>query len=155
LAKDSKLKLTPLIETGADAMVVPVERVKFLADPAQLMVDYQPGNERRVIAGRLQGKLPSAFPQRKDAPGHLAETKGEGEIILVTDTDMLTNRLWVQIQNFYGQKVTNAFANNGDFFLNAVDFLAGSSDLMSVRGRAISQRPFTRVEEMKRVAEES
>jgi len=61
--------------------------------------------------------------------------------------------LWVQVQQFLGQKLMNAFANNGDFFINAVDNLAGSSDLISVRGRATSQRPFTTVDEMKRAAE--
>jgi len=49
----------------------------------------------------------------------------------------------------------NAFANNGDFFINSVDNLAGSSDLISIRGRATSQRPFTVVEDMKRSAEEN
>jgi len=63
--------------------------------------------------------------------------------------------LWVQIQPFFGQKVMNAFANNGDFFINSVDNLTGSSDLISIRGRATSQRPFTTVEEMRRAAEES
>jgi ABC-type uncharacterized transport system involved in gliding motility auxiliary subunit len=51
--------------------------------------------------------------------------------------------------------VLNPFANNGDLFINAIDYLAGSPDLISIRGRAISQRPFTRVEDMRTVAEES
>jgi len=63
--------------------------------------------------------------------------------------------LWVQIQPFFGQKLMNAFANNGDFFINSVDNLTGSSDLISIRGRATSQRPFTTVEDMRRAAEES
>ena len=68
---------------------------------------------------------------------------------------MLTNRLWVQVQAILGQQIQNAFANNGDFIVNAVDNLGGSSDLISIRGRATSQRPFTTVEEMRRAAEES
>ncbi len=154
LAKGSKNKLVPLIQTSTDAMTVPSERVKFLPDPSQLLNGYQPSHESYVIAGRLEGKFTTAFPERKDA-GHLAAAKDSGEIILVADTDMLTDRLWVQIQPFFGQKLMNAFANNGDFFINAVDNLAGSSDLISIRGRATSQRPFTRVEDMKRAAEEN
>ena len=38
--------------------------------------------------------------------------------------------------------------------LNAVDNLAGSSDLISIRGRATSQRPFTTVEALKRAADD-
>ncbi|HEY8011888.1 MAG TPA: Gldg family protein [Rudaea sp.] len=155
LAKDSKNKLTPLIQTSADAMSVPSERVKFLPDPSQLLVDYKPdGSQPFVVAGRLEGKFTSAFPERNE-PGHLAEAKDNAEIILVADTDILSNRLWVQVQPFFGQQVMNAFANNGDFIVNAVDNLGGSSDLISIRGRATSQRPFTTVEDMRRAAEES
>lgn len=154
LAKDSKNKLVPLIQTGTDAMIAPVERVKFMQDPSQLLNGFTPTKMNYVIAGRLEGKFVTAFPDRKEA-GHLAEAKDSGEIILVADTDMLTDRLWVNVQPFFGQKLMNAFANNGDFFINAVDNLTGSSDLISIRGRAISQRPFTRVDDMKRAAEEN
>lgn len=155
LANEAKTTLTPLIQTSADAMTVPVERVKFLPDPSQLMVGYKPdGDHPLVIAGRLQGKFQTAFPERKEE-GHVAEAKASGEIILVADTDILSNRLWVQVQAIFGQQIQNAFANNGDFIVNAVDNLSGSSDLISIRGRATSQRPFTTVDEMRRAAEES
>jgi ABC-type uncharacterized transport system involved in gliding motility auxiliary subunit len=155
LDKDSPNKLVPLIQTSNEAMVVPSERLKFLPDPSQLLVGYQPsGTEPYVIAGRLEGKFKSAFPERKDE-GHIAESKDPGVVVLVADTDLLTNRLWVQIQPFFGQKLMNAFANNGDFFINSVDNLSGSSDLISIRGRATSQRPFTTVDDMRRAAEES
>jgi len=155
LVKDSKNKLTPLIQTSNDAMTVPSDRVKFLSDPSQLLVDYKPdGTQPFVVAARLEGKFATAFPERKDA-GHLTESQADGEIILVADTDILSNRLWVQVQPFFGQQVMNAFANNGDFTVNAVDNLGGSSDLISIRGRATSQRPFTTVDDMRRAAEES
>jgi len=154
LEKDSKNKLVPLIQSSTDSMTVPSERVKFLPDPSALLTGFQPSGESYVIAGRLEGKFATAFPERKDE-GHLAAGKDDGVVVLVADTDMLSNRLWVQIQPFFGQKLMNAFANNGDFFVNSVDNLTGSSDLISIRGRATSQRPFTTVEDMRRAAEES
>jgi ABC-type uncharacterized transport system involved in gliding motility auxiliary subunit len=155
LADNSKNKLVPLIQTSSDAMVVATERVKFLPDPSQLLVGYQPSSDKPyVIAGRLEGKFATAFPERTEE-GHLTESKESGAIILVADTDLLSNRLWVQVQPFFNQKIMNAFANNGDFFINSVDNLTGSTDLISIRGRATSQRPFTVVEDMKRAAEEN
>ena len=154
LAKGSKYTLTPLIQTSDDAMPVDSSRVKFLPDPTVLLNGYAPSRERYVVAGRLEGQFTSAFPDRKDA-GHIAQAKDKGEIILVADTDLLSDRMWVQVQPFFGQKIMNAFANNGDFFINAVDNLTGSSDLISIRGRATSQRPFTVVEDMKRAAEQN
>ena len=82
------------------------------------------------------------------------ESKGEGQIVLVADTDLLSDRMWVQIRAFFGQQIMNAFANNGDLAVNALDNLAGSGDLISIRGRATSQRPFTTVEALKRNADE-
>jgi len=154
LAKDSKYKLVPLIQSSPDSMVVGAERIKFMTDPGQLLDGFAPTKLNCVIAARLEGKFASAFPDRKDE-GHLAEAKDPGEIIIAADTDMLTDRLWVNVQPFFGQKVMNAFANNGDFFINAVDNLTGSTDLISIRGRAVSQRPFTRVDDMRRAAEEA
>ena len=44
-------------------------------------------------------------------------------------------------------------AYNGDFVVNAVDNLLGSSDLISLRGRGLSQRPFTLLADIQRGAE--
>jgi len=43
--------------------------------------------------------------------------------------------------------------NNGDFVVNAVDHLGGSDDLISLRSRGQSTRPFTVVQEIQRQAE--
>jgi ABC-type uncharacterized transport system involved in gliding motility auxiliary subunit len=154
LAKDAKdVQLAPLIQTSSDAMSVPSERLRMLADPSSLLADYQPAGRPFVVAARLSGTFHTAFPERKDA-GALAVSKDAGQIILVADTDILSDRLWVQVRPFFGQNVMNAFANNGDFAVNALDNIAGSSDLISIRGRATSQRPFTTVEALKRNADE-
>ena len=145
--------LTPLIQTTSDAMSAPAERLRMLSDPSSLLAGYQPAGAPFVIAARLSGKFKSAFPERK-GEGVLAESKDEGQIVLVADTDILSDRLWVQIQPFFGQQIMNAFANNGDFAVNALDNIAGSGDLISIRGRATSQRPFTTVESLRRNADE-
>jgi ABC-type uncharacterized transport system involved in gliding motility auxiliary subunit len=58
------------------------------------------------------------------------------------------------MQNFFGQRVASAIANNGDLISNALDNLSGSSDLISVRGRATFNRPFDRVDALRRNAED-
>jgi ABC-type uncharacterized transport system involved in gliding motility auxiliary subunit len=153
LAKDSALKLTPLLQSGDQSMTVGVEKVKFLDDPSSLLTGFVPTGERFVIAARLDGKFKTAFPARQD-PGHLAESKDTGSVILFADTDLLTDRLWVREQNFFGHKVLNPFAGNGDLFLNTVDNLNGSTDLLAIRGRGTSHRPFDRVESLKVAADD-
>jgi ABC-type uncharacterized transport system involved in gliding motility auxiliary subunit len=155
LSKDARdEKLTPLIQTTSDATAVASDRLRMLADPTSLLADYKPAGTPFVIAARLTGKFRTAFPERTDA-GALKESKdANGQIVLVADTDILSDRLWVQMRPFFGQQIMNAFANNGDFAVNALDNMAGSSDLISIRGRATSQRPFTTVEALKRTADE-
>ncbi|MYH33234.1 MAG: hypothetical protein F4133_05410 [Gammaproteobacteria bacterium] len=89
--------------------------------------------------------------EEQELPEHVAE--GEVQLIVVADTDLLSDRMWAQAQSLFGQRLVTAFASNGDFVVNALDQLAGSSDLMSLRGRAAFSRPFDRVDELRLEAE--
>ena len=94
----------------------------------------------------------------KDAklkPVHLMESTKPINIIVVADTDVLTDRLWVQKANFFGQQIVQPFANNGDMLTNMVDNLLGNADLISIRSRGQFTRPFTKVIELERDAEAS
>ncbi len=72
--------------------------------------------------------------------------------MLFADTDLLTDRMWVQVQPLFG---ATAFADNGNLAINAVDNMLGNRDLISIRTRATSARPFDRVEEIRVAAERS
>jgi len=153
LAPHTDSRLEPLVQTSGDAMLVPSSRVRLTADPTALFENYQPSGEHYVIAARLRGVFHTAFPGLS-GPDHLQQARKSNEIILVADTDILSNRMWVQPTPFLGETLLSAFAGNGDFIANIVDYLSGSSALISIRGRATSQRPFTRVEAMRRAADE-
>jgi ABC-type uncharacterized transport system involved in gliding motility auxiliary subunit len=153
MADDAALTLEPLLQSSAQASTIDVERVKFLPDPSSLFADFTPVGESYVLAGRLTGTAKTAFGERGGA-NHLAESKQPVNILLVADTDLLSDRLWVQVRIVFGQRIMNAFANNGDFVANAVDNMTGSSALISIRGRATSARPFTTVEALRRGADD-
>jgi ABC-type uncharacterized transport system involved in gliding motility auxiliary subunit len=61
--------------------------------------------------------------------------------------------MWGQQANFFGQSIFQPFANNGELVWNALDNLAGSNDLISIRGRASYSRPFDRVDTLRRDAD--
>ncbi|MDZ4324781.1 MAG: ABC transporter, partial [Pseudomonas sp.] len=151
---DAALRMEALLQSSSNAMLVGTEEVRILPDPATLLENFAPTGDRYVLAARLTGSdVPSAFPDR-DGEKHLAASTGEVNIIVVADTDLLVDRLWVQVQGFFGQRLVNPFANNGDFVINAADNLVGSSDLIQVRTRAIAARPFETVEALKRRADD-
>jgi len=85
---------------------------------------------------------------------HISSTQSDANLLIVADTDLLSDRMWVQVQEFFGQQIFNSWANNGDLVNNAVDNLIGSSDLISIRGRETSSRPFVRVDELRLEADQ-
>ncbi|MEO7066581.1 MAG: Gldg family protein [Rhodanobacter sp.] len=155
LASNAKTRLIPLLQSTPEAELVPTQRVlNASADPSQLLQGYRPDNARYVLAARLRGPFVSAFPERAGVAGHLAHSGPKAEVILVADTDLLSDRLWVEPQTVLGQTTMRVFANNGDFVTNMVDNLSGSSELLSIRGRSTSQRPFTRVDALRNAADQ-
>ncbi|WHZ18805.1 MAG: Gliding motility-associated ABC transporter substrate-binding protein GldG [Rhodanobacteraceae bacterium] len=150
LLPDATIRLDPLIQSTTEAMSVPTARVREAFDPSALYNGYKPDGEHYAIAVRLVGTLPGAFPA--DVPARPPARKPE--VILVGDTDLLADRLWVQAGTSPGQALMTPFANNGDFLVNAVDDLAGPSDLIAIRGRAVDERRFTRVDALRRQADD-
>jgi ABC-type uncharacterized transport system involved in gliding motility auxiliary subunit len=151
--------LTPLVRSSDLAAPVATAALGFMSDPAMLRENFQPTGERYTLAARVSGKVPSAFPDgppegARTAGQHLAAAESPINVVLVADADVLSDRLWVRTQDFFGQRLASAFANNGDLVVNALDNLLGSSDLIGIRGRATFSRPFTRVEELRLQAED-
>jgi ABC-type uncharacterized transport system involved in gliding motility auxiliary subunit len=165
LADGATAKLTPLLSSSVESELMPADRFQFLPDPEELLKGFTPGGKQYVIAARLEGPLKSAFPDGaptnadREAPvdaalagAHLTSTES-ANLVIVGDVDILSDRLWVQTQNFLGQRLATAFANNGDFVINALDNLSGSAALIGLRSRATYTRPFTTVEELRRRAD--
>jgi ABC-type uncharacterized transport system involved in gliding motility auxiliary subunit len=165
LADGATAKLTPLLTSSVESEAMPADRFQFLPDPAELLNGFTPSGKEYVLAARLEGPLKTAFPDGAPASpeqqepvstalsaAHLASTDN-ANLVLVGDVDVLSDRLWVQAQNFLGQRLVTAFANNGDFVINALDNLSGSAALIGLRSRATYTRPFTTVEELRRRAD--
>src|SRR5690606_20480208 len=75
------------------------------------------------------------------------------QLILVADTDLLADSTWVRQQDLLGQQIAIPIANNGGFAINALDNLAGSEGLISLRGRGLVDRPFEVIRAMEQDAE--
>ena len=87
-----------------------------------------------------------------DLPPHIAKSDGPVNLLVVADVDILSDRLWVVVQNFFGQRLYQPIANNRDFIINAIDNMTGGKDLIGIRSRASFNRPFTKVTEIEQEA---
>ena len=152
-----KLKFEPLIRTSAQAGLLPAQRFAMMSDPASLRDGFKPTGEL-VVAARISGDAVSAFPDGPPAgvtaaPDALKTSAKPLNVVVIADSDLLSDFMWVQQRNFFGQTVMQPFANNGELVWNALDNLSGSADLISIRGRAPYSRPFERVEALRRAAD--
>ena len=189
----SKIKMTPLVESSADSMLVDANKVRVGPNFVDLIANFKPDNKRKVLAARLSGIAETAFPDgppkpkedkkneakaaadkaadKKDGKAN-GDAKSEEEkkyeaekaaqikqskqpinVIVVADTDMLSDRFWVSVRDFFGQKMAVKTSDNADFVVNALDNLTGSDQLIGLRSRGISARPFTYVQELQSQAE--
>lgn len=153
---DATSRWLPLLTSSSNATKMNVEQYAMTRDPQELSRDFAASGETYVLAARLSGLANSSFdvaPEGVENTPHVASTS-ELNVVVVADTDLLTDRFWVQQANFFGQTIFTPFANNGDFITNAVENLGGSNALISIRSRGTFARPFTVVDALTVKAEE-
>ena len=153
--KDKEISFEPLLTASQFAGMVDADKAgNPQEDPRKLLKDLKTSNEKIIISGWLRDNLNSAFPEGlKDKKGVTKSIK-KSNVLLVGDADMLMDRNWLTKQNLVGQEIATAFANNGDFVLNVVENMIGGSVLSDLRGKGISWRPFLKIAELERKAEE-
>jgi ABC-type uncharacterized transport system involved in gliding motility auxiliary subunit len=161
-APGAAISFTPLLTSGPRSGPVPGDEVK-MPDPAKILGNFKPTGGPRAIAARVRGELKSAFtgppPLVKDQkrpdgfPAHIAETTGPANLVVVADSDILDDRFWVHVQDFFGQSQATPFSDNGPFVANLIDTLAGGDALIGLRARGASARPFVLVDQMQSAAE--
>ena len=160
----SGLKQTVLLKSSKNSQLV--EPFLSQMSPAKVVDDFKSDDTVRSLAVRLDGKFKTAFPdgkpaapaedkEKKDdkkpdekAGDSLKETKAENAVLLIGDTDFLSDQFSVQIQNFFGQKIVQPRNGNLALTQNIVEQFAGDQNLIGVRSRGTLNRPFTVVKEM-------
>ncbi|AYF90400.1 Gldg family protein [Pseudomonas sp. JS3066] len=149
----AKTHFVPLIQSSEYSMPFDVQRFGMLADPEELIRELKPTGQRYTVAARISGPAESAFPEGIEGRKDGLKSAENINVIAVADTDILSDRMWVQVQDFFGQRVPQPWADNSGFAINALDNLAGSDALISVRSRGRYSRPFDVVEKLQRDAE--
>jgi ABC-type uncharacterized transport system involved in gliding motility auxiliary subunit len=155
----AETSFAPLLRSSVDAMLVEASSVQLRPDPERLLVEFVPSGRSYTIAARVSGPAQTAFPEgppgtEPGTPHGLASSTGPIQVILAADVDMLADDFWVNVRNLFGTRVAIPTASNGDFVIHALDNLSGSNDLISLRARASFERPFVRIEALRREAEQ-
>jgi len=162
--KGATTSFEPLVRSSNEASLMDAMQVHLNPKPEDLMAEVQPTGERYTIAARISGPVKTAFPggpptltpaegaqPSAPQPKSTAQRKisnGPINIIVMADSDIFDDRFWVHVESLYGHRIAQPFADNGAFVINAVENLSGSNDLISLRTRATSSRPFVVVQKL-------
>ncbi|WP_193074006.1 GldG family protein [Pseudomonas sp. FME51] len=150
---DASTSFLPLLSSSPNSALVPSSRFSGMQDPEVLLNGFQADDQVYHFAARLQGPAQTAYPDGLESREPALTESDNINVLVIADTDMLTDRMWVQVQDFYGQRIPQPWADNGGLLINALDNLSGSEALISVRSRGDFSRPFTVVEDLQRKAE--
>jgi ABC-type uncharacterized transport system involved in gliding motility auxiliary subunit len=172
---DAALTFAPLIETSAQSGTADGTMLQF-AGADELNRQIAPSG-KKTIAALVTGKFKTAFPNGapKDTPApantdkkedaaapapaipppaqsapqdSLKESATSSTLFVIADTDWLFDDYSVEKYNFLGQTAVQPLNDNLAFAANTLEFLGGSQDLISIRGKGSSLRPFTVVRAM-------
>lgn len=165
--------LEPLVRSSEESMSIDVGRLQSFPDPSGLLESFVPGMQPLTLAARITGPATSAFADGKPAGLDAPEEGGEEDeaedttsdehlaqaesirVITVADADLLHDANWLREQQLFGQTIGySKVADNCDLLVNAIENLIGGEDLISIRARGSYTRPFDRVDELRREAEQ-
>ena len=132
LSKDTTI--TPLITSSNNSNLEERNTFRYLPDPQVLISNFKSSNKKHVFSAIVE--------------------RNKGKAIVVADSDIASNYLWVRVQEFYGEQVLSPWANNGDFIVNSIDYLTGGNSLAGISGRSISLKSFTKVDDLRQESEQ-
>ncbi len=147
--------IQPILKSSAMASTISSDALKFLRDPSELFNNYKADDKNYTVAGRITGKINSVYPNGIEGVevSSVVTSIDEPKVVLFADVDILFDQMWVRSQNFFGRSVYSAFADNGNLITNLMDNMAGSPDLINIRSRKNSARPFTKVIELQKASD--
>ena len=148
----------PLLESSDDAGTVQSFMLQFVG-PDQISKQVKKADKKMVFSALLKGKFKSAFASGAPADAdtsinHLGEAKEDNTIFLMADVDFIYDSNAVRKMNFFGQTLLQPLNDNLNFVMNAAEFLSGDESLISIRSRGTFTRPFIKVQELKKDAQE-
>ena len=158
LNTNSSLVIEPLIRTSKESMLIERYKMQFRADPEQLLKDFESQDKSYIIGARIKGELDSAFTIEDikkielDTKQHINNIK-DANIILFADTDLLSDNTWISEQDLFGRNSITPIADNGRMVVNSIESMSGGRNLIGLRGRGSSNRPFLVIEDLQKKAE--
>lgn len=155
--KDAAIKMESLLTTGDDSGTIEGITLQF-RQPADVAAEFKTDGKKRTLAAIYSGTFKSAFPTGAPEGGQsgeaLKETKEENSIFVVADVDFMHDSNSVNKLRFGPQVLVSPRNDNLNLILNTAEFIGGNQDLISIRSSGQISRPFTKVLEIQKSAQQ-
>jgi ABC-type uncharacterized transport system involved in gliding motility auxiliary subunit/ABC-type transport system involved in cytochrome c biogenesis permease component len=144
--KDMALEFEPVIVSSADNSCV-VDKMALQFGGVKDMV---PDGSARILAARISGTFKTAFPKGPDGTNDVSKaiTEGKSAVLVVADSDFLADDFCVRIMKTPFGQIPQLINENLTLFSNIIEQFAGREELIGVRSRGASDRPFKKVDEL-------
>lgn len=160
---EKRLKLDALVTLAGPTTGAVGTTIANAGPFEKVSLGFKPDGRRRVLVAAITGVFTSAFPKGiatdekdptpKTGPGHLTESKKPGRLMVVGDSDFMLDPFTVRQRQMNGQTVMEELNDNLKFVLSSIETLGGSDELVTLRSKGTSIRPFKRVEKLQRDAQ--
>ncbi|HYC72608.1 MAG TPA: GldG family protein [Opitutaceae bacterium] len=147
-------KTIAAIVQGKFRTAFPEGAPKDLAPADEAAAPASDGATRGGPAGASDEPAGASAASAPPAPAALKESAGTSTLFVVADADWLMDSFSVRRLNFLGMEAYEPLNDNLAFATNAVEFVAGAQDLITLRGKDSSLRPFTVVRRMQATAQQ-
>ena len=134
IAPTGKSLFLPLIKAGENSGLLSSGVVYDGKNPSELLDMFAPDKQLKFISALLTAKH-SATPF---------------EVIVVADTDFIYDTFWSVGRTILENNYFIPIFDNGNFVLNALDYLSGDMLLTELRGHALRHRSFDGMEQMRK-----
>lgn len=144
--KDGDLVFAPVVTTSKDNSGA-VDRMAMQYGGFK---DMRPDGKPRVLAARLAGTFKTAYPKGPDGTNDVSKALAEGKssVMLFADSDFLADDFCVRMLQTPFGNMPQLINENLTLFSNVIEQFAGREELIGVRSRGVSDRPFRVVNEL-------
>ena len=171
---EKSLKFEPLVTMSGPGMGA-IDVASANAGPFEkVALSFKTDGKSRVLVASVSGEFVSAFPKGAPAPGkpeptlpgqppkpvakplpgpHLAKSAKPGRLFVVADSDFMMDPFTVRQRQVGGQAAMEPINDNLGFVVSALETLSGSDELVTLRSKGTSLRPFKKVQDLERVAQ--
>ena len=160
---EKRLKMDVLVALKGPTTGAAATQIANAGPFEKVAVGFRADGRPRILAASFTGTFTSAFPNGvaadekdktpKAGPNHLKESKQPGRLFVVADSDFMLDPFTVRQRQLNGQMVMEELNDNLKFVLSSLETLGGSDELVTLRSKGTSIRPFNRVVALERNAQ--